>query len=424
MGLVPVNTRQLSLSAASAKYVLAAFAALLSMAMGLSNASAEGVAAKPFPTAGNYAGDVIFPSHVSREDMNAAVQRHFEVWKKAYVRDAGGQGAWIKYDNTESGVSEGQGYGMVISAYMADQSLFDALMQFYLNHPSSAGTNLMAWKQTLQDGKMVDVEGPDSATDGDLDIAYGLLLADIQWGSTPEKDYKGQALKVLHDILAMDVNSAFWNLTPGDWAHGDDAERTRPSDFMTGQLITFAKADPENADEWNAILARINRTVNQTALSKANATGLMPDFMYQVDGTFKPVVGAYLETEYDGDYYYNACRTPWRLAMSYISFGQPDLLESQRKTTAWAKAKAGGEPTNFVAGYRISTGEAFSKETDLPFVAPLAVGAMLGGAENQEWLNTLWDSITGKDFPEQDYYFGDSIRLQVLITVSGNWWTP
>ena len=36
----------------------------------------------------------------------------------------------------------------------------------------------MAWAQNQS---CQNVSGPDSATDGDLDIAYALLLADRQW---------------------------------------------------------------------------------------------------------------------------------------------------------------------------------------------------------------------------------------------------
>ena len=46
----------------------------------------------------------------------------------------------------------------------------------------------------------------------------------------------------------------------------------------------------------------------------------------------------------------------------------------------------------------------------------------LGG--NQEWLNKLWSSITGGGAPLAVDYYGDAIRLQVLLVVSGNWWLP
>ena len=48
----------------------------------------------------------------------------------------------------------------------------------------------------------------------------------------------------------------------------------------------------------------------------------------------------------------------------------------------------------------------------------------LGGGAAQGWLNDLWASINGGDYgPVRDYY-GDAIRMQVMLTVSGNWWSP
>jgi hypothetical protein len=54
----------------------------------------------------------------------------------------------------------------------------------------------------------------------------------------------------------------------------------------------------------------------------------------------------------------------------------------------------------------------------------MAVEAMLGGGGAQSWLNSLWTSITGGDYGTKVDYYGDTIRMQVLLTVSGNWWTP
>jgi len=61
---------------------------------------------------------------------------------------------------------------------------------------------------------------------------------------------------------------------------------------------------------------------------------------------------------------------------------------------------------------------------DLAFTGPMAVDAMLGGSAGQGWLNSLWTSITGGDYGTTTDYYGDTLRMQVLIVVSGNWWTP
>jgi endoglucanase len=380
-------------------------------------------AARPFPAHADYAAGVIRPSHVSQDVMDDAVQSHYDAWKSAYVRTAGGQGSWIRYDDTHSTVSEAHGWGMVIAAYMGDQVLFDDMRRYLRAHPSRNSPHLMAWKQTLTAGVMKDIEGADSATDGSMDVAYALLLADAQWGG----DYRAQALLVLQDILAGEVNGETFSLMPGDWAQGSDRIHTRPSDFMTGHLLAFARADTAHSLEWTHTYRRTVVTVNDQFAGGSGATGLMPDFMVLSGAQFVPVPDTYLEGPHDGDFSYNACRTPWRLAMSAINDGRPDLLRSQRRTAAWIEQAAGGVPAKINAGYYVrngTNGKAFATWSDLAFTAPMAVNAMLGGPSSQAWLDSLWTSITGGDFGATTRYYGDTIRMQVLLVLSGNWWAP
>lgn len=371
----------------------------------------------------SYTAGVIKPSHVTQGAMDAAVQAHYAAWKAAYLRTAGGQGTWVKYDATNSTVSEAHGWGMVLAAYMGERATFDDMLRYFDAHRSGLGPNLMSWKQTLRNGTMANVEGNFSATDGDMDVAYALLVADRQWGSTGAIDYKARALLVLRDILAHEVNPASWNLTVGDWAAGTDTRYTRPSDFMTGHLVAFTRADPANAAKWENVYAMVSAAVNRQFAGSSRGTGLMPDFMVQSAGGFDPVPGTWLETEHDGRFFWNACRTPWRLAMSYIVEGRGDMLASQMQTTAWIAAATSGVPTRIRAGYRLN-GTALESYGDLAFAAPMAVNAMLGGAASQQWLDSLWTSITGGDYGLTEGYYADTIRLQVLLTVSGNWWAP
>jgi endoglucanase len=386
-------------------------------------------ASRPFPHHTTYTAGVIKPSNVSQSTMDSKVNSYYSAWKTNYLRTSGGQGTWVKYDDTNSTVSEAHGYGMVIAAYMADKSTFDSMYHYFKAHPSVNASHLMAWKQTLSGSTMKNVEGSDSATDGDLDIAYALLLADAQWGSGGSINYRAQALSVMHDILSHDVNTSHWNLTPGDWATGSDANHTRPSDFMTDHFLVFAKVDTANASKWNSIYDTTSKIVNYQFAHGSGSTGIVPDFMVWsgTKSNFVPVSGTYLESKHDGDFDYNACRTPWRLAMSYIVNGKTDMLAAQQKTTDWIKAKTNGKPSNIRGGYYIkngTNGNSYVSYDDLAFTAPMAVNAMLGGSDAQSWLNSLWTSITGGDYGTKVDYYGDTIRMQVLITVSGNWWVP
>jgi endo-1,4-beta-D-glucanase Y len=391
-------------------------------------------ARRPFPQHVTYTAGVIKPTNVTQSTMDSKVASYYATWKTNYVRTAGGQGSWVdcgkacgSTDNIA--VSEGHGYGMVLAAYMADQSLFDSMYQYYRAHLSINGPNLMAWEQKLVNGKMVDTGGADSATDGDLDIAYGLLLADQQWGSAGSINYKATALNVLHDILTWDVNQTYWNTNPGDWARGssNDEKHSRPSDWMTDHFIAFAKYDTANASKWNDVYNEVSKNVNYQFTHGSQSTGIVPDFVVLSGSDFVPVTGEYLETKHDGDFDYNACRTPWRLSMSYIVNGRTDMLAAEQKTASWIRSTTSGVPNRIRAGYYIKNGpngKSYVSYDDLAFTGPMAVGAMLGGSAGQGWLNSLWTSITGGDYGTRTDYYGDSLRMQVLIVVSGNWWTP
>ena len=111
--------------------------------------------------------------------------------------------------------------------------------------------------------------------------------------------------------------------------------------------------------------------------------------------------------------------------MAYILSGKSDIHRSQQKMAEWIALKTENDPSKIRAGYCVRNGingAAFVDYDDLAFTAPFAVNAMLGG--NQEWLNKLWSSITGGGAPLAVDYYGDAIRLQVMLVVSGNLWLP
>ncbi len=84
----------------------------------------------------------------------------------------------------------------------------------------------MAWAQSEH---CQDIMGRDSATDGDLDIAYALLLADVQWGSAAAVNYRQEAERTLEAIVQHTVDPATHLTLLGDWVapDGDYAKATR-----------------------------------------------------------------------------------------------------------------------------------------------------------------------------------------------------
>jgi endo-1,4-beta-D-glucanase Y len=142
---------------------------------------------KPFPQHVKYFAGTIKPNHISQLQLDNAVSSFYTQWKKRFIKNTPGKAesfVWFENKGNKQCVSEGQGYGMMIVALMAGfdpsaRATFDNLYRYYKSHPSGKSKYLMAWAQN-SNGKDLDKT---SASDGDMDIAYSLLLAGKQWGS-------------------------------------------------------------------------------------------------------------------------------------------------------------------------------------------------------------------------------------------------
>jgi endo-1,4-beta-D-glucanase Y len=384
----------------------------------------SGSAAQPF---GNhelsYAAGAILPDHVSQQELDDAVRVAYDGWRNRYVKPACTSGQFVVATGMENSltVSEAHGYGMLITAFMAGhdagaRATFDGMVRYFRAHPTESSPDLMAWSQDVDCN---DNQGQSSATDGDLDIAYALLLADRQWGSDGAIDYRGEAQKVMRALRNQNVDSSASYVLLGDWpspgTHEYDATRT--SDFMPGHFRSFA-ALGGNSD-WNQIATRTYQMVAELQSNHAPSTGLLPDFVVDPTDGPAPAEPGFLERDVDGEYSYNACRDPWRIALDFLVSGDSRAKSAMQKINTWLKSETGGDPDAIAAGYRLG-GAPLGQFTDMSFVAPFAVGAMVDGA-NQEWLNALWDLVEQNG---NGGYYGDTLRLLSMITLSGNWWAP
>ncbi|MGW7427979.1 glycosyl hydrolase family 8 [Streptomyces sp. NPDC054861] len=357
--------------------------------------------------------------------LDQKVVDYYQRWKAAFVRQNCGNGWYqvISPDADHPYVAEAQGYGMVITATMAGadpdaKKIFDGLVKWKIDHPSSVNPNLLAAEQ---DVACKSVNGGDGATDGDMDVAYGLLLADKQWGSSGTYDYKGLALKHIAAIKKDEVNPTTRLLKLGDWSSPGDAyySITRTSDWMVDHFRAFRTATGDTA--WDSI-----RTAHQTQIASlqatyAPATGLLPDFVVDTDTSPRPAPGQVLEDPNDGAYWWNACRTPWRIADDAVTSGDPTSLAAARKLNSWIKTKTGGDPGRIAMGYRLN-GTQISAGSEAAFFAPFALAAMTDSG-SQAWLDALWNKMLATPV-DTGSYFSASIQLQVMITTSGNHWVP
>ncbi|RRK10280.1 endoglucanase [Lactiplantibacillus garii] len=255
----------------------------------------------------------------------AMVARHYRVWQRMYLRGDRRAKFVVTSDHEEhtQTLSEAQGYGMLIAVLAAQQGLgkqktFDQLTRYYLDHRLGADNPLMAWRQREnRDGRMVSTGSEkSSATDGDLDIAYALILADEQWGSGGKLNYGQLARTLIAAIAQREINPVTRLPRVGDWAtDAQTNDLVRSSDLITAYYRKFARYTRDGS--WTQVAQNSQAVLK--GLSGQHQTGLMADFVTVRGGdlqlgTVKP---KQVDSEYDDRYGFNACRVPWRVAYDY-----------------------------------------------------------------------------------------------------------
>ena len=371
-----------------------------------------------------YPAGTILPSGLTAA-LDAAVTSAYDRWKSAYlsagcggqvVKTGGGTGA----DDALT-VSEGHGYGMMITAIMDGhdaraQELFDGLYRVFRTVPSTINRELMAW---AIGSNCRPVGAANSATDGDLDIAFALLLANRQWGSDGPINYLGEARKVIAAIDASEMNSTTRLPLMGDWAKGGGTLfwATRPSDFMLDHFRAFGAVSGSGG--WTTTVDRIYAVTASLQSRFSTTTGLLPDFVINTQSMPTPPNGRLLESANDDDYGWNSCRVPWRIGTDWVVSGDARAKQALDRINGWIKTASGGDPGAVVDGYRLD-GSHLGQGDSAAFIAPFGVAAMVDPG-SQPWLDAVWGWLTSQG--SQGYY-ADSIKLLSMIVMSGNWWAP
>jgi hypothetical protein len=205
-----------------------------------------------YPYGGSLA--YIYPDPSTVQDLlNAFTYERYLIWRDNYVTTTdtvcGAGTARIQTDPPKT-VSEGQGYGMAISAAIGDKPTFDALWNFVRHYLSQSSKKycggLMGWMwdgsiacRQLDSACNIDVEtcsgNEDSAFDGDVDIGIGLVFAALQW---PE--YAPAAVGWLTK-MECEINTKY----DGKWNYpsmGDTADKNCQN--YPGQPCSYAPGQP------------------------------------------------------------------------------------------------------------------------------------------------------------------------------------
>jgi endo-1,4-beta-D-glucanase Y len=407
--------------------------------------------ALPFPRHNRYAAGFL-PDTATRAQMDDALRSYFEAWSARYLkRSPDGKGYYVNIrgnSKSEDCVSEAMGYGMMALVLMSDSAidkrnheLFDGLFDFYRAHPSrrdkpgtyqKVSSILMASAQKRNGEIMKDVDET-SASDGDIDIGFALLLADRQWGSAGRVHYRQEAVRMVDSIFAQEIDTSGYTIVQSNAIESDgspDFHDFRSSDFIPSELKAFGEVSHD--PRWNRVVdsnyARFAGLLDAYSPSRH----LPADFYKRVGGSFVP--GRRRKDEIFPDaYYYNACRLPWRIGLDYLMSGDERSRQLLQPLNQWFIDTTRSDPARINAGYRLTAGEVRKPATDtliLSFIAPLGVSAMTDRAYGH-WLNKIWaltvaaPLVPSGRFRKQEYgYYENTIKLLCMIVMSGNYWSP
>ncbi len=340
------------------------------------------------------------------------IKEYYERWKQTYlVKEDNGlfRIATDKKDKHRT-VSEGQGYGMLIFSMMAHKDkdakkIFDGLWRFSRVHPSSISKDLMAWQIPKKKGEN------SSAFDGDADIAYALIVANSLWGNKGEIRYKDEALNLLEAIWKHTISQKTNLPLLGNWVHNGNKRYTefsvRTSDFMIGHFKTFYRFSQDK--KW---LKVVKATQKAMIDAQNSTTGLIPDFIDydKKSGRFVAVENGFLE-QHDGDYYYNACRIPFRLGVDVLINQDATSKKIITKLSHWMQKNSQNDPLKIKSGYELN-GKVIGDYFSIVFAAPFGVAALSIETERQ-WAEKIYNSVKNT----HENYYEDSVTLLSILAM-------
>ena len=258
--------------------------------------------------------------------------------------------------------------------------------------------------------------GGGSATDGDEDMAYALLMASKQWPTKPS--YASDATALINAILQYEVDSSNV-LKPGDNFGG--AGEMNPSYLAPSYYRAFAKATGNT--KWMAVLD----TSYSIIAAASGMYGLVPNWAASngtgVAGPTNDGTGV--------DFGYDACRTPFRIGIDYCLNGEARAQTYAAKIAAFYGSKSTATTTSAIMdGYTTTgmnpSGTLGDYAAGMAFIGPGGVAAMAAGNDTLRNIayTTAWADTTQGAMRLSGVfsYYQASWGVLSMMAMSGNFW--
>lgn len=357
-----------------------------------------GQALKPFPQ------DVNYPYGFRPTTLLSQIaQITYDSWKNLLLTDCNG-GYRIKVtENPNETKVEAIGFGMLLTSYYGEKDKFDGIYAFYKSKRTANANNMMAWNVTC-DG-IID---PGSATDGDIDVAFSLIVAYNQWGGEYLNEAKS-VIQVIKNSVVITCNNllalapGYSSRSGGRWGgcNETDIQYYTPAFFRIFAEVT-------GDAEWNKLADDTYTILNAAANPN---TGLVPDWqsVSGVPGGDPPKHYTY--------YRYDACRVPWRMALDYLWNGNTSAKEWCTKISNWANNIG---PANIKDGYNLDGTENSQGYHNSAFVGGFAVAAMC----NSQTVADAFGTEMSSGRLTETYWFNLCTRAVYVFAMTGNFWKP
>jgi endo-1,4-beta-D-glucanase Y len=353
-----------------------------------------------FPANKTY-GNGLMPTNKNSQDAVS----NYNTWKTNFVEACSNGRYRVKFDDRSQTVSEGIGYGMLLSAYAGDKTLFDGFWNYYKDNRN--GNGVMNWKINGCSGTI----GSNGATDADIDAAMALIVADYQWGTSGSINYKNDAKTLINAIKNFEVESGSYVIKPGDQFGGSNL--TNPSYFAPGYFRAFATY--MNDSFWNNVADKTYVVINNNLTANNAVGGLVSDWT-NANGSYSSSAGGYANG--GRNYSYDAARTPWRIAVDYVWYGNASAKTYSKKSSDFVRVNLGGSQ-NVKDGYS-QNGNNISGYHNSTFVGSFAASAM--GGDNQAHLNNSYSDLAGIN--DAGSYFNQTLKTLYLFLLTGNFYLP
>lgn len=239
-------------------------------------------------------------------------------YKENYIEPSG-----RTVDHQHNGVttSEGQSYTMLRAVWMDDQATFNQAWEWTQKFIKQPNSHLFSWLYGKRPdgtyGVRTDINGQNSASDADCDIALALLFAYGRWQDTA---YLDAARAIIGDIWEREVVV----IQGKPYLAADDLEKNintptivvNPSYISPATFKIFADVDRSHA--WDKLADssyQFLSTTIQSRLDKSQSAHLPPDWVLINRNTGSITSGK--ENNLSTNYGFDAMRVPWRLALDW-----------------------------------------------------------------------------------------------------------